>query len=512
MWVALVVLVTAVLFYLQDRWYIVNTDDFAFSTMSELVQDDEGNQFIIHDNPINTLGDVLKSQAACYMKYSGRYVCHGIIQWFCGTKSQGFFVVVNTVMWVVFFVGLLLVAFGKKRITAVNATLAFCVIWLLMPNVLRMFTGAAASAVNYLWTGGITLFFLLLFERVKDRNRMVAAWTVPLMVLFALFAGTMQESFSIGVSAGLCLYLILNRKDVSWVAWVLVGAYVLGTALNVFAPGNFVRSDNLGHIIRWQVVKDLLKVPVFDLFVLTALVALFIKPGVVIDVLKRNFIIVVAVIVNLLFAICVAYTMAWQLSCISIFCAVLLLQLFDRLVENKAVKTALAFVAACATLAIYIPMHQYRHEMWDAQQAIMADALSSPDGLISLKQADDIDAKYNQSRFAPILWIYNRNQLTPLVANDQFVEPGMFSCYLTHCRNPKLVKALLPDSAEAIAAAFETGEPMAMSGNEAVYFGSYTIVRNDNEEACQLQDLTPCQNWQFKDKFYKLYFGRIQNL
>ena len=507
--VALVVLVTAVLFYIQDRWYILNTDDFAFSTMSELVTDDAGNRFIIHDYPITSLGDVLKSQAACYMMYSGRYVCHGIIQWFCGTKSPGFYVVVNTVMWVVMFVGLLLMAFGRRRCTAANATLAFCVIWLLMPNALRMFTGAAASAINYLWTGGITFFFLLLFERIKDRNKPIAAWTVPLMVIYALFAGTMQESFSIGVSAGLCLYLILKRKEVSWVAWVLFAAYVLGTALNVFAPGNMVRSDNLGHIVRWQVIKDLLKVPVFDLFIITAAIALFIKPGVVIDLFKRNLIIVVAVIVNLLFAVFVAYTMAWQLSCISLFCAILLLQLYDRMVENKVVKTMLPIVAACATLAIYIPMHQYRHEMWDAQQAIMKEALTSSDGLISLKRATEIDNRYSQSRFSPILWIYIRNQLAPLVLNDQFVEPGMISNYLTRCRNPKLIKALLPDSAEAIAGAFAKETPMMISGNEAVYFEGYTIVRNDTEEACLLEGLIPCQSWQFKGKYYKLYFGNI---
>ena len=68
----------------------------------------------------------------------------------------------------------------------------------------------------------------------------------------------------------------------------------------------------------------------------------------------------------------------------------------------------------------------------------------------------------------------------------------MFSCYLTHCRNPKLVKALLTDSAEALAAAFETADLY----NEVVKkFDVYHLA---------IDDKATSYSW-YKDKINKTF-------
>ena len=432
------VLLSVVLFFLQDQWLIINTDDFAFSTISEFALDDDGNQILVHDRPVTSFLDAIKSQAACYMKYNGRFVVHTITQWFCGTKTETFFVLINSLVWAVLFLSFLMLGFGKDKLSLSNAVIAFCVLWLLMPNALRMFTGAVSSAVNYMWSGAANMVVLLLFNWLcNHKDKTISLLTMILVAVFSVLAGSMQESFSIGISVGLIVYAIIHHKTMPRAAFVLTVAYIIGTALCALAPANFVRSDQLGHIVRWHVIADLLKVPVFTLTVILMLLISFIRPAVVADIIKNNVVIVVSIVVNLLFAVFVAYTMAWQLTCISLFSAILLLQLYLRLISNKALRIGIACVAACCTMAIYVPMYGYRQEVWKAQHQMMDDALSSKTGLMSLKKAFEIDNKYDNSRFAPILWVYLRNQVTPLVNNDQHVLPGMLSKYLTHCSNPR---------------------------------------------------------------------------
>ena len=503
------VLLSIVLFYLQDQWLIINIDDFAFSTISEFALDDDGNQILIHDRPVTSFMDAMKSQSACYMKYNGRFVVHSITQWFCGTKTETFFAVINSLVWAVLFLSFSMLCFGKDKLSLPNLVIAFSVLWLLMPNALRMFTGAVSSSVNYMWSGAANMLILLLFNRLcRRKDKSVSPLTMVLVTLFSLLVGSMQESYSIGISAGLIVYAFINRKKMPRAAFVLIVAYVIGAALCAFAPANFVRSDDLGHIIRWHAIKDLLKVPVFSLMLISMAITSFIRPSVVVGIIKNNIVIIVSIAVNLLFAVFVAYTMPWQLTCISLFSAILLLQLYHHLLQNKSLKTAIACIAACCTMAIYIPMYGYRQEIWNVQHQMMDEALSSKSGLISLKKAFEIDEKYGSSRFAPILWIYLRNQVTPLVVNDQYVLPSMLSKYLTHCTNPDLIKALLPDDASVIADAFNLNS-FTLGGNEATYFGPFTIIRNVDSELSELENHYPSQSWDFEGKSYRMYFGNL---
>lgn len=504
------VLLSVVLFYLQDQWLIINTDDFAFSTISEFALDDDGNQIIIHDRPVTSFMDAVKSQAACYMKYNGRFVVHTITQWFCGTKTETFFVVINSLVWAILFLSFSMLAFGRDKLSLSNAVIAFGVLWLLMPNALRMFTGAVSSAVNYMWSGAANMVVLLLFNWLcHNKDKSISLITTILVVLFSLLTGSMQESYSIGISAGLIVYALIHYRKMPKTAFVLIAAYLIGTALCAFAPANFVRSDQLGHIVRWHVIADLLKIPVFSLTLILMVVTSFIRPAIVADIIKSNIVIVVSIVVNLLFAVFVAYTMAWQLTCISLFSAILLLQLYHLLISNKVLKVCIACLAACCTMLIYVPMYGYRQEVWKEQHQMMDDALTSKTGLISLKKAFEIDEKYGNSRLAPILWIYLRNQVTPLVSNDQHVLPSMLSKYLTHCSNPRLIQALLPDEAQVIADAFNSDSQFKLAGNEAIYFDAYTIIRNQDSNLLQLENHVPCQNWDYNGMSYQMYFGRI---
>lgn len=509
-WAFIIAVIAAgVLFFLQDRWFIMNTDDFSFSTISELVTLDDGRQVIIHDHPVQSFADAVKSQAACYVRYNGRVVVHALTQWFSGTKSEVFFAVCNSLMWIIVFACMLVLGFGRDKHRWANIVVAFAVLWLLMPNALRMFTSSIACSTNYLWTAAANVLVLLILDKWHHREKPVASWIIVPAALLAFVAGAMQESFSIGVAAGLIVYLLVYRRRVSRAVVILIIAYLLGAAFCVLAPSNFARSNKLGHVIEWRAIADTIKVPVITLTALLMIVTLVMRPKAALDLIKRNTVIITAIIVNLAFAVLVAYTMPWQLTCISLFCAILLFQLFNEFVGNRLLRAVIAIVAACATVAVYLPMHGYRHEVWQAQHAMMDKALSTTTGTVDIKEAFEVDRKYQGAWYSPLLNIYLRNEVTPLVFNDKLVAPVMLSKYLTRCANPELVQAILPEKAEVIAHAFDGPDRRIDGQVQTIEYGGYTIVRGADEAACQVGNATPRQRWTLDGYHYSLYMGAL---
>lgn len=514
--VVLVVL-SGVLYFLQDRWFILNTDDFSFSTVSEIVTNDQGEPMIVHLKPVTSWADALRSQAACYLLYNGRFVIHTIAQWLCGTRSELFIACCNTLMWMVLFACFVTLSFCRERWRPRHVVVAFAVLWLLMPMAMREFTSSVACSLDYLWTGAANLLLLLAYERCGGTSRHCRWWQLAAMVVLAMVVGSMQESYSMGVAAGLIAHAVTHRRELSPARRALVLGYLLGVAVCLLSPANYSRAHQLGYAVRWQVLVDVAKVPVFTLTLAAMAVALLWRPRAVAEVMRRSLVLVVAIVVNLAFCIFVAYTASWQLTSVSLFTAVLLLRLYARLTGGHAVVgRILAAVAACATLAIYVPQHGYRHEVWRAQHQMMADALApAPGGIVSIRQAFDVDRRYHALPLSAVWRVYLRNEVTPLVLNDMHLAPSMLSRYLTRCAHPALVTAILPDDPQVLADSFGGGTGVGNhqgdgggSGTEVTHCGPYTLTRaRDPQEALLSADLVPCQQWQYNGHHYCLYNG-----
>lgn len=503
----LFVIIGTVLFYLQDQWLIRDIDDFAFSTINELVVNDDGSRYLVHVNPVTSLGDAIKSQQAAYLDYNGRFIIHTLSQWFNGTMGTGFVALFNSVFWAMLLASFVLLSLKRERRDVPNLIIAFAVLWLLMPNAHVMMTGAITAAADYLWTGGANLLILLLFNKVSQRREPLPWLGVIALAAGATVVGAMQESFSIGIAAGMAVYCLINRKKVSRDAWLMTAFYIVGTLLITLAPANFKRSDLLGHYIRWYVFTDLLRVPVVSLTVLFTVITLALRPGIVIDVLKRNTVILVALVVNLAFAVLIAYTGPWQLTCISLLCAILLLQMASMLITGRTARVAIACVAALATVAVYATQLWHRHEMWKVEQMMYHEALNSQDGLIDLSRAFDVDKPFRESRLAPLYRQYLRNPFETLIINDQLFGVGLLSKFLTKCEDPELIKALLPASAQEIARLFDTGEKHTVGEAQAIDLYSFTITRGATDDADHITSTTVRQQWQHGGMYYKLYYG-----
>lgn len=502
---ALFVIAGTLLFFLQDQWLVRDIDDYGFSTLNELARDESGNAYVVHNKPVLSFGDAIASQQVAYTDYNGRFLIHTMSQWFNSMKSDWPAIALNTLAWAVLLACFTLLALERKRLKVPYLILTFAVLWLTMPNALIMMIGSITAAADYLWTGAASLFFLLVFDKVKQRETKLPIALVVAVALMSLIAGAMQESFSIGISAGLVVYAMLNWRKLSRDAWVMILFYIIGTLLVSLAPANFKRSDMMGHMVRTYVLTDLVKVPVVSLTLLIALITLIFKPSVFIKTLRENTVILVAIVVNLLFAVFVAYTGAWQLTCISLFCAILMLKMATEVFTSKAFVTALAVIAALAVGVVYVAQFKYRKDMNHMEQTMYQEALDGH-GLINLKPSFDIDKPFRESRLAPLIRQYLRNPFETLIFNNQQNGVSLLSKFLTKCDNPDLVKALLPDSPENIANLFNNGDSLKVGNADAVEFSPFTATRGEDESTDRLGDvIVPCQQWAFGGKWYKLY-------
>ena len=500
------VILASVLYFMQDQWFTRDIDDYGFSTIMELVNLPDGSRIIVHDQPVNNLGDAIRSQVTAYQDYNGRFLVHAIVQWFSGTKGDTFIAVANTLMWALMIACFVLLAFGRKRLDVPNVIVAFGVIWLLMPNAMKMYLGSISGTVNYLWASAGNLLVLLLYDRFQRQEKKVTTAACIAAALLALIVGSLQESFSIGIAAGLLVHALTHRKRLPRAAWIIVVCYAIGTPICILAPSNFVRAGILGQGVRWFVLIDLLKVPVCALTLL-AIILSFVRRDVVASVLKENTVIITAIVVNLVFAIFIAYTGAWQLTCISLLSAILLLQMYSRAITKRWPRVVLACVAACCTVAIYTVQLGYRHKMWNLEQTMFNEARTSQDGIINMGEALEIDRPYKQSRLAPLYRQYLKNPFEGLIINEQLNGPDLLSKFLTRGGNTSHVTAFLPDSPEHMANLFDQEEATPGGDLATVRMGNFSITRTSTDNVSAQDEIKPRQQWTYGGHVYRLYHG-----
>ena len=501
----LFVLLGCALYCANEQWFIYDIDDYAFSTVTAGVANADGTTSMSHERPVDSLADAVTSQATCYKLYNGRFLIHGMVQWLCGTQPAWVVVLLNTLAWGLLIASMALLCCCGMRLTWTRMLISLSALWLLMPGATYMFMGSVTGAADYLWSGAMTLLFLWAFYRCESPATGVRVLVSVMLTLLALVAGAMQESFSIGVSAGLVVYAIVRKLHMPARQWAMIVAYLLGTTLIVFAPANFLRADMMGHSLHPEVLIAVAKYPVFDLMVLAMVVAWFVNRQVVKDVISGNLVIAVALVVNLLFAMCVAFTGPWQLTSVALCSMVLLLQVLYRLfINSRWFLVTLAVPLMAGTVWIASVQYRYRSHMWNIQREMFSQALTSGDGLVSLHKAFDFNRAYESSWLAPVYRQYTRNFARALINDDQECGNSMMSKFLTNCANPALVKALLPATPQRIERFFNSSS-MRVDGIKAVRCEDYIIVRDNMIERSPAVE--PCQEYAFNGLNYYVYIA-----
>ncbi len=225
------IITVTILYFLANRrmwWY---TDDELYST--NLVTG-------IH---LATLNDVIESQIWHYFNWGGRTVAHTLLQLLFFTTAT-FIDVFNVAC-------LLLLAFFSNKLLSKPTLFSFSAIYcgLIFFNVSWMETFLWQSGVaNYLYMGVLQFIFIFIYYKGIDcekKKEWLNAITIPL----GLMVGWSNENMGPAIFLGLLAIIVYRiRVKKSCPVWMITGSIfnAIGSAFLIIAPGNYVRSTEVG--------------------------------------------------------------------------------------------------------------------------------------------------------------------------------------------------------------------------------------------------------------------------
>lgn len=183
----------------------------------------------------NTLGDYVRSIPAFYQGTNGR-LADATERLFASLVGKPIFNVMNTLMLVLLIEGIFTLAVGRRRsvvaLSLVLACIAFCFPY---PGETLLWM---AGSFNYLWSATLSLW-LLYWLRCAPRR--ASLWHHTLALLAGVVAGGFNESISLGVLLGLCLYYSLNRHEFTGFRGSVLLGYAIGLVIILSSPALWSR-------------------------------------------------------------------------------------------------------------------------------------------------------------------------------------------------------------------------------------------------------------------------------
>ncbi len=190
---------------------------------------------------VESFSDIAQSMWSHYFTWGGRILSHTIVQFFVWI-GKPYFDIANTIIFAALVLTTLHLADGLKKFSrAAIVWIFFCLFVLTKFSVVSMI--CLTGACNYMWAATFQLLFLL--PHVKALRSNSSKGNVPLMILLGLIAGWSNEA---GALVTICLtgFLVgLSKSRGLLRSWMTAGlsAAIVGCALMIFAPGNFVRLE-----------------------------------------------------------------------------------------------------------------------------------------------------------------------------------------------------------------------------------------------------------------------------
>lgn len=429
--IATILTLFVIAFYLQDQYAIASIDDWTYAF---IVQENYSNfQSAADDNvyrqPVASLYDALVSQSRDYFKTNGRFIVHTLVQYICGTKSMSQYVILNTIVFGVFTLFILLLTRALENIW--NVIFSLSAIWIVLPHKGLTFMGNITCSIDYLWACTASLIFIYLFEKLTVSKR----FTTPVFLLFTTFsfvAGSLQESFTIGIAGTLVLYVVWKNKMINKQVNVVTIAYVLGTCTCLFTPANFRRFDDIGGAgFHFNIILGLLSSPPFIIMILTCIV--LIRKKMFCKQLQQHFIIFMPIIISLMFAVFIAYNGRHQLTAINVFSLIILIRLWKSYHQQR-LKHSVTIALTILALLSYYPILKERKSYHDAYMSIIVRAEQSSNRIIDGKEFEEkgIIIKHNPFLECNYIW--------PFTFQDWDFFERSLSIYLTQGKNNNFIQ------------------------------------------------------------------------
>lgn len=215
---------------------------------------------LVTGEKVKSLGDIIESQIWHYFNWGGRSINHALLQ---AVLASGEVVADIFNILATFILGFVIFKTARAKnplmyllcealIVAFNASLFFSMLW-------------ESGSVNYLYsTSWILLYVLVILTEMDFESKEVTNagkaeyfWIIPL----ALIAGWSTENMGptcFVLTVGVIIFLAIKKKKIPF--YLYEGAFLtlVGSALLILAPGNFVRNQfvekaSLSDIIRGRI-------------------------------------------------------------------------------------------------------------------------------------------------------------------------------------------------------------------------------------------------------------------
>ncbi len=321
-WLCLALIFMGVTFFVVDMQTVPVGDDLGYMFTDSAHHLGDGHR-------VRTLSDINWTLTSHYLTTNGRFIVHWLAMFFLNIAGKTWFCLSNTLVFLLTLFCFARLCIQRSRMTAGKLVTLTLLVWIAVPFPGTTWLGLICYATNYLWTAAATLLILVFIEDAASGetykgfsgalNYKVFSYTA-LSLLFIVF-GSMQESFSLPMSAGLLSLWIKEGRTFGRIrCWATV-CYWIGTAVCTFAPGNMGHAAQGGGFTVDAVINRIaalfsalltecpVVIPVLVVFILLVIL----KPGDVKRFILQNILLLTALVTALILA-CLTFTAARQLT------------------------------------------------------------------------------------------------------------------------------------------------------------------------------------------------------
>ena len=457
----LFILICGVAFYWQDLYYYPGGDDIFYKFVLDNPDMDMNAQLLAYPHRmVETWGDIFSSQNVHYICHSGRYIVHIFVQACTSFLSRPSVVLLNSIFFaiIVFALGYLLKGNDIKKgiVIAATSLLAFA------PDVINTMFCQIAVAVNYMWVMAMWLIWLIVYEKVQQETAKNSITKDIVLLFFSTFVGALHEGFTIGFGAGVFFNMMLHFKNIKHTEILMLAGGFIGACFVIFSPGNF-GTGGAGSLFTGasHLLHDMKTYIPLWVALLTLFVHICVSWKKTFDFVKENILYVTVVIVNLAFAIVVAYTHDRQLFPVSFCLLILTIRLWqtDIIKIPKFVRNGTLFLLVLYSIGIYVPMTQLRKDVFQGHSDVMSQLMNTNSRILI---SDKHDAAVNRRSSC---WIGSK-----YINIDGLDYFHSFSILKTQDKNPNYLEAIIPLPVERMVREYEKNvDSLGIAHVEKVY-------------------------------------------
>lgn len=362
--VCLFLLLCGVLYFGLEQNYIPSADDLFYKFYIDNPSMDKTIQIVNYPHRmIESWSDIIPSQINQWYGSNGRFIVHATTQILTSFFPQSVFVILSTLMFCFLLWGLgKLSCPGNIKKGLLWGTFALVIVG---TDSFKGFMASIAFNLNYLWSATAMLGWLVLYEYILRTEKKYSIVKQSGLFLLSMFVASLQESFTIGIAAGVGLSFLMRIRNISKAEWVILVGFAIGACLNIFAPSNLTRSG--GQLLNGasHVIVDTLYYKALWMFIITFAIHAFVMKKRMIDFIKQDIVFFTPIVVTWIFGFFIAYNGQRQFTIITLCAIILTIRLWTskEIRVNSKVKYSLAALCSVYCIAVYPMLYQIKSDV-----------------------------------------------------------------------------------------------------------------------------------------------------